>query len=255
MGRSQILLLCSLSLCLSIAVADWNILNQRTKNGLQISLRNYCESWRMNVELHNIRGFEVVPEECASYIGKYVTSTQYKVDSERAIEECIVFLSTSCNLKKDGKDAWIFDIDDTLLSTVPFYKKHHYGGDKLNMTSFEEWQSESKAPVLDHSLRLFNELKSRGLQIFLISSRREHLRSETTKNLLSVDIHGWTNLILRSHEDELSSVQDYKTKARKELINKGYRIWGIVGDQYSSIEGIPNAKRTFKLPNPMYHVC
>ncbi|KAF4351630.1 hypothetical protein F8388_003283 [Cannabis sativa] len=185
MGRSQILLLCSLSLCLSIAVADWNILNQRTKNGLQISLRNYCESWRMNVELHNIRGFEVVPEECASYIGKYVTSTQYKVDSERAIEECIVFLSTSCNLKKDGKDAWIFDIDDTLLSTVPFYKKHHYG----------------------------------------------------------------------SHEDELSSVQDYKTKARKELINKGYRIWGIVGDQYSSIEGIPNAKRTFKLPNPMYHVC
>jgi hypothetical protein len=40
-------------------------------------------------------------------------------DSERATEECLVYLSTSCNLKNDGKDAWIFDMDDTLLSTVP----------------------------------------------------------------------------------------------------------------------------------------
>ena len=81
----------------------------------------------MNVELHNIRDFEVVPEECVGYIGKYVTSTQYRVDSERAIEECIVYLSTSCSMKNDGRDAWIFDIDDTLLSTVPFYKKHFFG--------------------------------------------------------------------------------------------------------------------------------
>lgn len=102
-------------------------MSHRTKDGLSISLRNYCESWRMNVELHNIREFQVVPEECVGYIGKYVTSTQYKVDSERAIEEAIVYLSTSCNLEKDGKDAWIFDIDDTLLSTVPYYKKQHFG--------------------------------------------------------------------------------------------------------------------------------
>lgn len=33
----------------------------------------------------------------------------------------------SCDLKKDGRDAWIFDIDDTLLSTVPYYKKHNHG--------------------------------------------------------------------------------------------------------------------------------
>lgn len=58
-------------------------------------------------------------EECIGYIGKYVTSTQYKVDSETAIEECIVYLSTSYNLKKDGRD--------TLLSTVPYYKRHHFG--------------------------------------------------------------------------------------------------------------------------------
>lgn len=81
----------------------------------------------MNVELNNIRDFTVVPAECTSYIGKYMSGTQYKVDSEATIDECTLYLNTLVDLKKDGKDAWIFDIDDTLLSTVAYYKKHDYG--------------------------------------------------------------------------------------------------------------------------------
>ncbi|KAF3457841.1 hypothetical protein FNV43_RR02501 [Rhamnella rubrinervis] len=255
MGRNPIILLCCMSLLSSVTVADWNILNQKTKNGLKITLKNYCESWRMNVELHNIREFKVVPEECIGYIKKYVTSTQYDVDSELAMEECTVYLSTSCDFKKDGRDAWIFDIDDTLLSNVPYYKKHNYGGENLNLTSLEEWMSQGKAPALEHSLRLFNEIKARGLQIILVSSRKEHIRSATINNLVNVGYHGWTSLILRGPEDELKSVQAYKANVRNQLIkNSGYRIWGVVGDQYSSIEGLPAAKRTFKLPNPMYYV-
>lgn len=71
-------------------------------------------------------------------------------------------------------------------------------GDKLNLTSLEEWMRQSKAPALEHSLNLFNELKARGLQIILVSSRREYLRSATINNLVSVGYHGWTSLILRS---------------------------------------------------------
>ncbi|CAA3004703.1 acid phosphatase 1-like, partial [Olea europaea subsp. europaea] len=117
MARNLGFFLAILGLFLGIVSAsNWNILNQKKgKYGLQITLKNYCESWRMNVELHNIRDFEVVPEECVQYIGKYMTSTQYKVDSERTIDECTVHMFTSCDFKKDGKDAWIFDIDDTLL--------------------------------------------------------------------------------------------------------------------------------------------
>ncbi|KAF5736719.1 hypothetical protein HS088_TW14G00869 [Tripterygium wilfordii] len=236
------------------AVSDWNILHQKTKNGLMISLKNYCESWKMNVELHNIREFEVVPDECVGYIGKYMTSIQYQVDSERAVHESIVYLSTSCSLKNDGRDAWIFDIDDTLLSTVPYYKKHRYGGEKLNLTSLEEWMSKGKAPALEHALNLFNELKARGVQIILVSSRREHLRSATIDNLVDVGYHGWTGLMLRGADDELKGVKEYKASARKQLIDEGYRIWGIVGDQYSSFEGLPSARRTFKLPNPLYYL-
>ncbi|KAK6161221.1 hypothetical protein DH2020_004602 [Rehmannia glutinosa] len=244
------------SLLLSLSSADWNILNQKKgKYGLQITLKNYCESWRMNVELHNIRDFEVVPEECVDYIGKYMTSTQYKVDSERTIDECTVYLSTSCGLKKDGADAWIFDIDDTLLSTVPYYKKNGYGGRKLNSTSLEEWMKQGKAPALEHSLKLFNQLKGLGVQIILVSSRKECLRSATIDNLVDVGYHGWKSLILRDENDENKDIQKYKADVRKQLANNGYRIWGILGYQWSSIEGLPTPKRSFKLPNPLYYVA
>ncbi|GFP83406.1 acid phosphatase 1 [Phtheirospermum japonicum] len=198
----------------------------------------------MNVELHNIRDFEVVPEECVEYIGKYMSSTQYKVDSERTIDECTVYVSTSCGLKKDGTDAWVFDIDDTLLSTVPYYKKNGY-----------EWMKQGKAPALEHSLRLFNQLKGLGVQIILVSSRRECLRSATIDNLVDVGYHGWKSLILRDTNDENKDIQKYKADVRKQLSNNGYRIWGILGDQWSSIEGLPTPKRTFKLPNPLYYVA
>lgn len=57
----------------------------------------------------------------------------------------------------------------------------------------------------------------------------------------------------RKRGDEGMEVGKYKAKARKGLVEEGYRIWGIVGDQWSSFEGTPSAKRTFKLPNPLYY--
>ncbi|CAL0316737.1 unnamed protein product [Lupinus luteus] len=255
MGKALCSSLVFICFFIPLVSANWNILTQKTHGGLMISLKNYCEGWRINVELHNIRDFEVVPEECTEYIGKYMRSTQYKVDSERAIEESLIYLSTSCNLKKDGEDAWIFDIDDTLLSTVPYYKDNLYGGKKLNVTDFEDWIKKGKAPALDYSLKFFNDLKSRGIQVILISSRREYLRSFTTDNLVNVGYHGWAGLILRDPADELISVAKYKSDVRKQLIKNGYRIWGIIGDQYSSFEGTPSSTRGFKLPNPLYYIA
>lgn len=130
MARNLGILLGICCLLLGVSSASyWNILNEKVnKYGLEkMTLKNYCESWGMNVELHNIKDFQVVPEECVQYIGKYMTSTQYKVDSERTVDECRVYVSTSCAFMKDGTDAWIFDIDDTLLSTVPYYKKNGFG--------------------------------------------------------------------------------------------------------------------------------
>lgn len=49
-----------------------NILNIRKKPSNVVSvgksLKNYCEIWRINVELNNIRDFELVPQEYTHYI-------------------------------------------------------------------------------------------------------------------------------------------------------------------------------------------
>ncbi|XP_042507046.1 acid phosphatase 1-like [Macadamia integrifolia] len=258
MGRHLGLLLSLIcSLLVGVAVADWNILNQRivkNKNGMKITLKNYCEAWRINVELHNIRNFEVVPEECTDYIGKYMSSTQFKVDSAKAIEECTIYLSTTFKLTGDGKDAWVFDVDDTLLSTVPYFKKHRNGGEKYNITSFEKWVWERKAPALEHSLNLFKQIKGKGMKIFIISSKGEHLRDPTTDNLFKVGYTGWSGLMLRSCEDNGKTVQQFKAEQRKMLISEGYRIWGMVGSQWTSLLGLPTAMRTFKLPNSLYYI-
>ncbi|XP_042026956.1 acid phosphatase 1-like [Salvia splendens] len=250
-----ILAICYIQLGLSCA-SECSILDQKAiKYGCKITLKNYCESWRMNVELHNIRDFDVVPEECVEYMGKYMTSTQYKVDSERTIDECRVYVSNSCAFKKDGADAWIFDVDDTLLSTVPYYMNHGFGGVKLNLTSMEEWMKKGKATALEHSLMFYNELKGQGVKIILVSSRREFLRSATVDNLVNAGFYGWKTLILRGAEDEKKEIGKFKADVREQLMSRGYHIWGILGNQWSSIQGPPTAQRTFKLPNPLYYVA
>ncbi|CAL5357297.1 unnamed protein product [Camellia sinensis] len=163
---------------------DWNILNHHHKNrpfnvNVNVhasggngggshsgSLKNYCESWRMNVEMNNIRGFEVVSEEYIDFIGKYMTSSQYKADSERAIEESSLYLSSCCSFKGDGKDALIFHIDDTLLSTLPYFKKHHFGVRPLPLCVLPLNRCPQSVPTLrqivsasrDRSIKLWNTL-------------------------------------------------------------------------------------------------
>ena len=47
----------------------------------------------------------------------------------------------------------------------------------------------------------------------------------------------------------------YKSEKRKELEDEGYTIHGSSGDQWSDLLGFAVAKRSFKLPNPMYYIA
>ena len=131
--RVGFLLFClQLSLWLGTAFGagySWNILDYfgGKRGDLSMSLKNYCDSWKLNVEIHNIRKFSNVPGECVDYVSKYMGSSQYKADVQRATDESALFLTETFSLGGDGKDAWIFDVDDTLLSNVAYYKKHHFG--------------------------------------------------------------------------------------------------------------------------------
>ena len=62
---------------------------------------------------------------------------------------------------------------------------------------------------------------------------------------------GPNTLYLRPNNDHNTSLVPYKSGTRKKITRAGYRILVNVGDQQSDLTG-GYAKRTYKLPNPMY---
>lgn len=85
-----------------------------------------CTSWRFAVEANNLSPWKTIPVECADYVKAYVNGRGYALDLQRVSNEAGVYAS-SVKLNGDGKDVWIFDVDETLLSNLPYYADHGYG--------------------------------------------------------------------------------------------------------------------------------
>jgi len=85
-----------------------------------------CGAWRVAGEANNLGAWKTVPEECAEYVKEYMTGKGYLVDLEMVSKEAEEY-AKSLKLSDDGKDAWIFDIDETLLSNLPYYAAHGFG--------------------------------------------------------------------------------------------------------------------------------
>jgi hypothetical protein len=50
---------------------------------------------------------------------------QYRRDSRFVIDEAVAY-AESLNLTGTGKE-WVFDVDETTLSNLPYYAKHGFG--------------------------------------------------------------------------------------------------------------------------------
>ncbi|KAF8393465.1 hypothetical protein HHK36_021709 [Tetracentron sinense] len=214
----------------------------------------YCESWRFTVETNDAGLWEEVPKRCVKFVQDYMTGNGYGSDSELVSEDSSSFAAT-VNISGDGKDAWVFDIDETLLSNLPYYKLHGFGSELFNETTFDEWVDLAKAPALPESLRLYKELLRLGFKVFLLTGRGEAQRNVTEKNLLFSGYRNWERLILRGPSDVGKLAEVYKSEKRSDVEAEGYRIHGSSGDQWSDLLGFALAKRSFKLPNPMYYIA
>ncbi|XP_062149367.1 acid phosphatase 1-like [Alnus glutinosa] len=214
----------------------------------------YCDSWRLSVETNNAGYWSTVPSRCESFVKDYLTGERYLSDSEVVAEDTLAFAKTVI-IAKDGRDGWVFDIDETLLSNLPFYKLQSFGTKTYNETSWDDWVKLGEAPALPASLKLYKEIVQLGFKTFLITGRDEHQRNVTEKNLLSAGYTNWERLILRGPSDQGTTAVAYKSVKRAELEYQGYRIQGSSGDQWSDLLGFAVAKRSFKLPNPMYYIA
>ncbi|XP_023547254.1 acid phosphatase 1-like [Cucurbita pepo subsp. pepo] len=213
-----------------------------------------CESWKFAVEVNAAGSWKAVPRPCIEFVREYFNGHRYLSDS-RAVANYSLTFAYSVKLGKDhGRDAWVFDVDETLLSNLPYYRANGFGSKPFNDTSFNEWVNTGSAPPLPMSLRLYKKLKSLGFKIFLLTGRGESQRAVTQQNLLQAGYSGWEKLILRGPDDEGKKATVYKSEKRAELVKQGYIIQGNSGDQWSDLMGFALAKRSFKLPNSMYYI-
>ncbi|EMS66285.1 Stem 28 kDa glycoprotein [Triticum urartu] len=211
-----------------------------------------CDSWRLGVEAYNVRDWKTVPASCEGYVGHYMVGDHYRRDSKVVVDQAIAYVD-SLKLAGNGKEVWVFDVDETTLSNLPYYAKHGFGATPFNVTRFNAYAQEGSAPALPETKRLYNKLLSVGIKPVILTGRAEYLRASTATNLRRQGYSGWMNLLLKAPGFKGSSVA-FKSGEKQKLQDAGYIIVGNIGDQWSDIIGAPDGARTFKLPDPMYYI-
>ncbi|KAF0916014.1 hypothetical protein E2562_000644 [Oryza meyeriana var. granulata] len=224
--------------------------------GIPVGDGDYCDSWRVGVEANNVRGWTTPPRKCDNYVENYMRGHHYRRDSMVVVDEAIAY-AEGLQLSDDAAACWVFDVDETALSHVKFYKKHGFGYHKSDEPAFLEWLIAGKASALPNTVRLYKKMLLLGIKIVFLSDRPDtpELRNATATNLIEEGFDCWEELILRSPNSTTGSVVEYKSGERKRLQEEnGLVIVGNIGDQWSDLLGSPEGQRTFKLPNPAYYI-
>ncbi|KAG0477900.1 hypothetical protein HPP92_012619 [Vanilla planifolia] len=211
-----------------------------------------CSSWQLAVETDNLRDWSTIPAGCESYLGHYMLGGRYRNDS-RVVADSAVEYALSLQRFRRNTDIWIFDVDETSLSNLPYFSQHGFGVQPYNKWRFGKWVMKGAAPPLPETLRLYKVLVSVGIKVVFLTGRTAEYRNATVYNLKKAGYHTWEKLILRSANQGGTALQ-YKSEVRARLERGGLRIVGNIGDQWSDILGSPEGERTFKLPDPMYYI-
>ncbi|XP_076907301.1 acid phosphatase 1-like [Bidens hawaiensis] len=214
-----------------------------------------CLSWRVAVEANNLRDWTHIPESCVDYVGHYMLGKQYRKDCDIVAAEAYKY-AKGLNISGDGKDVWVFDIDETTLSNIPYFARDDvaFGFVPMYWTKFSQWAEKNVAPAIPGSLKLYKKLVNLGFKIVFITGSREASRQPRIRNLKAVGYTQWMKLILRGDNDQSNAVA-YKSGKRKEIEEAGYKIRGNMSDQWSDLLGNNPGDRTFKMPDPMYYVA
>ncbi|KAI3784577.1 hypothetical protein L1987_43678 [Smallanthus sonchifolius] len=211
-----------------------------------------CLSWRWAVETNNIKYYSnEIPDNCSDYILSYMLGSQFRKDSKLVCDVAYEY-AKGVNLTGDGMDVWIFDVDDTILSCVPYFLEQ--GSWELNIQStLGEWTRRGEAQAIPETLNLYKKVIELGFKIVFITGMHEQESESRIKNLKEAGFTEWEKLIFKGN-NELAYAEEFKSNRRRELVEAGYRIWGNIGDQWTDLTGTHVGDRTFKMPNPMYYV-
>ncbi len=141
----------------------------------------------------------------------------------------------------------VLDLDETLLSNWPLLKQQDFG---YVPAEWARWVGAGQAPAIEPVRAVFFAARRVGVEVVLLTGRRERDRAGTARNLQTIGCTDYADLICKPDGDSRPSGA-FKTAARRDLIAGGRTVIANIGDQASDLSG-GSAERTFKLPNPFY---
>jgi len=184
----------------------------------------------------------------------------YETDFASRVAEAKAYVQQRAT--RVNRPALVLDIDETSLSNWLEIEQDDFAYIPGGPCTLEpgtacgdlEWELSARAEALKPTLELFNAARFWGVSVFFVTGRQDRfdLREATARNLKQVGYEGWQQLIMRPVAST-GSVSDYKSSARKEIEEQGYKIIANVGDQQSDLDG-GFAEKTFRVPNPFYYI-
>ncbi|HMN25077.1 MAG: HAD family acid phosphatase [Ignavibacteriaceae bacterium] len=180
-------------------------------------------------------------------VKEYYESGKFDNEMSEVIKEA---KEKFANIKVFENSVVIFDVDETALNNFGLAKQMGFGYVyDLN----KKWNAELKAPAIEQTKDFYNYLLKKGFKIIFLTARNSNEYDVTYKNLIQTGYTTFDTLITQGKEDQKLKSQEFKSKVRIELTNKGYEIVGTVGDQWTDLNG-PYSGIQIKLPNYLYEV-
>jgi HAD superfamily, subfamily IIIB (Acid phosphatase) len=141
--------------------------------------------------------------------------------------------------------AMVLDVDDTALSTYACLRAVGF------VRADGDCAGGGALPPVEQTLGLFRRAVGSGVTVFFVTRRRESLRAVTRRNLRAAGYGGRLRVRPAPNGGTKAAHRAFKARERARIRRAGWRIVANVGDQRSDLTG-GSARRTFKLPNPMY---
>jgi 5'-nucleotidase (lipoprotein e(P4) family) len=161
--------------------------------------------------------------------------------------------------------AVILDVDETVLDNSSYEARTIREKTVFTSETWDLWVEEARAKAIPGALEFCEYAASRGVTVFYVTNRQDHLKEATRRNLKALGFPLWT------HQETIFTRTDNSDKGpRRAAIAREYRILLLVGDDardFSSefvgrtygerhmLRTKFNAnwgKKWIVLPNPMY---
>ncbi len=187
-------------------------------------------------------------------VKRYHDSGEYQKELAQVITQAYSFMLSKAKdnsqLTHPKKLAVVLDIDETSLSNYNSLSKHRFSPTRKQLNQDIE---AANAPAIQPMLSFYDDALKQGVSVFFVTGRRESERLITDKNLKQAGYHDWSGLYLKPENYNQASVVPFKSQIRSTISKLGYTIIASIGDQESDLKG-GYAEKTFKLPNPYYHI-